>query len=204
MNIPKAKKARGRPRAFDSEAALDKALNIFWQNGYEGASLTELTHAMGINRPSLYASFGNKEELFHQALSKYLSGPVAYVTEAIKEPTARKVAEKLLTKSAEFLTSPNNPKGCMIAIGSLFCGEESDPIKRTLIAYRKSLEETLRKRFELAQTQSDMPQEESPSELAKYISTIHQGMSVQATNGATKEELLAVVKMALKNWPSRQ
>ncbi len=202
MNLTKPTKERGRPRAFNSEDVLDKALKVFWRRGYEGASMAEITHAMGINRPSIYATFGNKEELFCKVLEKYLSGPVAYVTEAMHEPTARQVAEKLLTKSAEFLTTPNSPQSCLINTGTLTCGEESEPIMQLLIAYRKGYENALRQRFELAQTQSDLPQDINPSELAKYIVTIHQGLSVQATSGATRKELMAVIKIALSTWPS--
>ncbi len=202
MTPANEKKGRGRPKAFDHEDALDRALDVFWQRGYEGASLSELTEAMAINRPSLYASFGNKEELFRKALEKYLSGPVAYVITAMSEPTARKAAETLLVTSAEFLTNPDHPAGCMIAIGALFGGKESTPIQQTLRAYRKGYEDALRQRFELARQQGDLPRETDPAALAKYVVTIHQGMSVQATSGATKEELLAVIRLALGNWPT--
>src|SRR5947207_11547368 len=100
---------RGRPRAFDTDAALDAALAVFWRKGYEGASLTDLTAAMGINRPSLYAAFGSKEDLFRKALDRYAEGPAAYVREALEEPTARAVAERLLRGAAELLTNPRNP-----------------------------------------------------------------------------------------------
>lgn len=202
MNTTELKRPRGRPSAFDHEKALEKALKVFWSRGYEGASMAELTEAMGINRPSIYAAFGNKEELFRKALGKYLSGPVAYVAEAMSEPTARQVVEKFLTKSAEFLSDKNHPHGCMIVQGALTCGQGSEQIQHELIAYRHGHEEALRQRFELAQTQSDLPGEINPSELAKYIATIHQGMSVQATSGATREQLLAIVRQVLKTWPT--
>lgn len=202
MSTTKPTKQRGRPPAFDHEEALEKALKVFWLRGFEGASMTELTEALGINRPSIYAAFGNKEELFRKALGKYLAGPVAYVAEAMKEPTSRQVVEKYLTKSAEFLTNPNNPRGCMIVQGALSCGQGSELIQQELIAYRKGYEDTLRQRFELARLQGDLPSSINASDLAKYIATIHQGMSVQATSGATIEELMAVVQVALKNWPA--
>ncbi len=164
--------------------------------------MAELTQAMGLNRPSIYAAFGNKEELFRRALGKYLSGSVAYVAEALSEPTARLVVEKFLTQSAEFLSDRNHPNGCMVVQGALSCGQGSAHIQRELLSYRQSYEEALRRRFEQAQSQSDLPLGVSASELAKYIATIHQGMSVQATGGATKEDLLAIVRLTLKNWPS--
>lgn len=202
MSTTKPNKQRGRPPAFDHEEALEKALRVFWLRGYEGASMAELTEALGINRPSIYAAFGNKEELFRKALGKYLAGPVAYVTEAMKEPTSRQVVEKFLTKSAEFLTNPNNPRGCMIVQGALSCGQGAKLIQQELIAYRKNYEDALRQRFELAQTQGDLPSHMNASDLAKYIATLHQGMSIQATSGATIEELMTVVQVALKSWPA--
>lgn len=202
MSTTKPNKQRGRPPAFDPEEALEKALKVFWLRGFEGASMSELTEALGINRPSIYAAFGNKEALFRKALGKYLAGPVAYVAEAMKEPTSRQVVEKFLTKSAEFLTNPNTPRGCMIVQGALSCGQGSELIQQELIAYRKSYEDALMQRFKLAQSQGDLPNGINASHLAKYIATIHQGMSVQATSGATIEELMTVVQVALKNWPA--
>jgi AcrR family transcriptional regulator len=202
MSTTQMKRPRGRPSAFDYEETLEKALKVFWSRGYEGASMAELTDAMGINRPSIYAAYGNKEELFSKALSRYMAGPVAYVAEAMQEPTAKQVAEKLLTKSAEFLSNERNPRGCMIAIGTLFAGEGSEQVQRELISYRQGYEKALRERFDLAKSQNDLPQNVNSAALAKYIATVHQGMSVQATSGATKDELLVVVQQALNNWPS--
>jgi AcrR family transcriptional regulator len=202
MSTPKPNRQRGRPPAFDHEEALEKALRVFWLRGFEGASMAELTEALGINRPSIYAAFGNKEALFRKALGKYLAGPVAYVAEAMKEQTSRQVVEQLLTKSAELLTNPNNPRGCMIVQGALSCGQDSELIQQELISYRKKFEDALRQRFELAQRQGDLPDSINASDLAKYVATIHQGMSVQATSGATIEELMTVIRVALKSWPA--
>jgi AcrR family transcriptional regulator len=202
MNTTDLKRPRGRPSSFDHEEVLEKALTVFWSRGYEGASMAELTQAMGLNRPSIYAAFGNKEALFHRALGKYLSGSVAYVAEAMAEPTARKVVEKFLTQSAEFLSDQRHPHGCMVVQGALSCGQGSEHIRRELISYRHGYEDALRRRFDQAQAQSDLPVGANTSDLAKYIATIHQGMSVQATSGATKEQLQAVVRLTLENWPN--
>ncbi len=163
--------------------------------------MAELTEAMGINRPSIYAAFGNKEELFSKALGRYMAGPVAYVAEAMREPTAKQVAEKFLTQSALFLTNESTPRGCMIAVGALFSGEGCERVQQELIAYRQGYENALRKRFELAKTQNDLKQDVNTHTLAKYIATLHQGMSVQAASGATKDELIAIVQLFLSNWP---
>jgi len=164
--------------------------------------MAELSETMGINRPSIYAAYGNKEELFSKALARYMAGRVAYVAEAMQQPTAKQAAEKFLTRSAEFLSNQHNPRGCMIAIGSLFSGEGSEQVQRQLVAYRQGYEKLLCERFDLAKSQNDLPQNVNTAALAKYIATVHQGMSVQATSGATEEELLAIVQLALNNWPA--
>src|SRR5204862_7915530 len=108
---------KGRPREFDVDEALDRALGVFWRRGYEGATLADLTEAMGINRPSLYAAFGSKEELFRKALDRYVEGPAACVREALNEPTARAVAERLLGGSIALVTDRRNPRGRLIVQG---------------------------------------------------------------------------------------
>lgn len=195
------KKQRGRPSNFDHIEALDKALQVFWARGYEGASMAELTEALGINKPSIYAAFGNKEELFRKALTRYTTGPAAFVGEAMQEPTARLVVEKFLMKAVDFFSDKTTPSGCMIVQGALTCGKSSSAIQQELTAYRRNFEAAFSNRFELAQAQGDLPQGVNTKQLAKYIATIHQGMSVQASSSATREELLAIVAMALKNWP---
>jgi AcrR family transcriptional regulator len=202
MNSVILKRPRGRPTNFNHDEALEKALHLFWAHGYEGTSMAELTEALGINKPSIYAAFGNKEELFRKALVRYATGPAAFVGESMREPTTRLVVEKFLTKAVDFFSDKSTPNGCMIVQGALTCGQGSSNIQQELVAYRSSIETTLTKRFELAKTQGDLPPDTNVKQLAKYIATIHQGMSVQATSGATKEELLAIVEIALKNLPT--
>lgn len=195
------KKGRGRPRVFDMDQALDKALEIFWEKGYEGASLAELTQALGINKPSMYAAFGNKEALFKKALERYSNGPVVFINEVIKEPTAYDVAKKFLHQSARFLTETSHPKGCMIVQAALSSGESAHLIKETLINYRTSYEAMLSDRLQRAQNEGDLPVGTNPKCLAKFLATLHQGMSVQATSGATEADLTEMADMALNLWP---
>lgn len=197
------KKPRGRPLGFNHEQALESALQVFWSHGYEGASVMELADALGIKKPSMYAAFGNKEELFRKVVARYRAGPVAFVREAMNAGTARQVAEEFLTNAAEFLTSKCNSRGCLIIQGALSCGKDSEHIRQELISHRNNYESLLTQRFEKAKTQGDLPQNVISSDLAKYVATIHQGMSVQATSGASKEELLSVIKLALMNWPTK-
>lgn len=195
------KKTRGRPRVFDMDEALDKALEIFWKRGYEGASITELTEALGINKPSLYAAFGNKEELFKKSLSRYLAGPVAFIQEAINQPTAFGVAESFLINAVEFFTDTKHPKGCLIVQAALSDSADSLIVKGLLAEYRYSYEYLLANRFEKAKKDGDLPSDTDVQTLAKFLSTLHQGMSVQVTSGASKKELLKIVELALRSWP---
>src|SRR3954468_13860991 len=110
---------RGRPRSFEPDRALDRALEVFWRKGYEGASLPDLTRAMGINRPSLYAAYGNKAELFRKVLDRYSAGPAAYVREALEAPTARQVVRRLLDGSIKMQSCRGNPRGCLMVHGAL-------------------------------------------------------------------------------------
>ena len=142
--------ARGRPRSFDADKALGRALKVFWSKGYEGATLPDLTEAMGINRPSLYAAFGNKESLFRQVLERYESR-AGYACDALAAPTARGVAERLLYGAAENTTKPGHPRGCLMVRAALTCGDESASIRRDLCARRDAGEGALRGRFERAQ-----------------------------------------------------
>jgi AcrR family transcriptional regulator len=192
---------RGRPREFDVARALDRALEVFWRKGYEGASLSDLTRAMGINRPSLYAAFGNKEELFRRALDRYAEGPAAYVRQALGEPTARAVAERLLYGAAELLTDRKNPRGCLLVQGALACGETADSVRRVLVARRVAGEREVRRRFECARAEGDLPGDTDPADLARFVMTVIRGMSVQAAGGASRPELWRVAEMALRAWP---
>jgi AcrR family transcriptional regulator len=201
MNKGKTTERRGRPRAFNIDEALDKALQVFWQKGYEGASLDDLTKVMGISRPSLYAAFGDKEALFKKALDRYESGPSSFAREALKEPTARRVVERLLQEAIKMHTDPNTPPGCLMVHGALASGEGTASIRQELHTRRAADEAGLHRRLVRAKAEGDLPPEANPADLARYIVTIMRGMAVQATGGATRNELRRVVQMALRAWP---
>ena len=194
---------RGRPREFDVDLALDRALHVFWKSGYEGASLPELTKAMGINRPSLYAAFGNKEQLFRKAMDRYTAGQTAYACAALREPTARSVVERLLRGTVDALSDPRHPPGCLAVNGALSCSTAAEPVRQELSNRRLAAEGELRRRFERAAGEGDLPPGAVPADLARYIATVTQGMSVQATGGATREDLTKVVDLVLMAWPSK-
>jgi AcrR family transcriptional regulator len=191
----------GRPLGFDPEKALEAALRVFWTKGYEGTALSDLTAAMGINRPSIYATFGNKEALFRKALDRYNARMTGYTAEALKEPTARAVAERLMVGTADLLSCPGNPKGCLMVQGALACGEESDPIRKELILRRTTGEAALRERFERAKLEGDLPAGADAGDLARYVMAVMHGMSVQSAGGATRKKLQGVIDLALRAWP---
>lgn len=191
----------GRPREFNAEQALDRALSVFWQKGYEGASLPDLTAAMGINRPSLYAAFGNKETLFRLAMERYVSGPAAYFGEALDEPTSRKVVERVLQGAIDLVTGAATPRGCFLVQGALACGETAEPAREAMAKGRNAGIARLKKRFERAAAEGDLPRDCDPGDLARYVATVVHGMSVQAASGATRQQLQRVAKLALRTWP---
>ena len=196
-----AAKTKGRPRAFDIDQALDRALQVFWRKGYDSASMADLTEAMGINAPSLYAAFGNKETLFRKAVDRYAREQSSFVERAMAAPTAREAAAALLHGAAVYMTERGHPKGCLIVRGSLAGADTSQALQRELIQRRDATETACRKRFERAIREGDLPGDADPAALARYLMTVNQGMSVQATSGASRAELLKVVEIALKAWP---
>src|ERR1700674_1455924 len=119
MKSKSAPALRGRPRAFDPDAALERAMHVFWAKGYEGASLSDLTRAMRINRPSLYAAFGNKEQLFRKVLDRYMDGPAAYFGKALAAPKARDVVEEIFFKLCRITTIERIPAGRMMVQGAV-------------------------------------------------------------------------------------
>jgi AcrR family transcriptional regulator len=198
-----AVKQRGRPREFEVDEALTAALQVFWRRGYEGASLTELTEAMGITRPSLYACFGNKEALFRQALDLYEREKLAYVEVALEAPTARGVAERLLHGALAMQSSSCDPKGCLGVIASVACGAEAESIRSEVVARRAAADTALIARFKRARKDGDLPAGVDPAALARLLGALIQGLSVQASNGASCKDLRSLVDTALLVWPGK-
>jgi len=192
---------RGRPRAFDPDAALERAMHVFWAKGYEGASLSDLTRAMRINRPSLYAAFGNKEQLFRKALDRYISGPLAYFGEALAAPKARDVIEQIFLGAARMAGDPRFPSGCLMVQGALAVGNSAGSVRKEAAGRRAAGEVALRRRLRRAKREGDLPKKSDPTELARYVITVLQGMAVQGAGGASPAQLRRVAQMALRAWP---
>jgi AcrR family transcriptional regulator len=195
--------ARGRPREFCVDNALAAALRVFWTKGYEGASLTDLTDAMGITRPSLYAAFGNKESLFRKALDLYEHDKMAYVAAALEAPTARGVVEHMLRGALEMQTSGSDPKGCLGVISAVACGSEAQSIKAEVVARQASSQAAMLRRFERAKAEGDFPAHIEAAGLVRYLSAVSQGLAIQAGNGASREDLQRIVDTTLELWPGR-
>lgn len=193
--------AIGRPRTFDMDQALDRALEVFWRKGFEGASICDLTAAMGINPPSLYAAFGNKEALFRRALDRYAETKAGFVREALDKPKARDAVAALLHGTAQHLTDKANPAGCLLVQGIAGAGEHAQCIRDELSARRAASEKAIRERLKRAQTEGDLPADADPASLARFITTVTQGMAIQAASGASRKALDRVVETALCAWP---
>ncbi|HEX4461505.1 MAG TPA: TetR/AcrR family transcriptional regulator [Polyangia bacterium] len=191
-----------RPRAFDIDAATDRALLVFWQKGYEGTTLDDLTAAMDINRPSLYAAFGNKEGLFQRVLERYVSGPGAGAAAALEEPTAREAVRRLLRFYADAAAHAERPRGCLLVQGALACGDENQSVRAALADMRRHAEAALVTRLERAKRDGELPAGARPADLARYVWTICHGLAVQAAGGATCEQLRRVVAIAMRAWPA--
>lgn len=194
--------ARGRPRGFDVDEALDQAVEVFWRQGYEGTSLEDLTTAMGINRPSLYAAFGNKEATFRKALGRYAEIEMAYVGDALAEPTARAVAEHYLRANVAAITAPDRPPGCLSIQGGLASSAEDRRIVDFLSESRAGGKARIAERFRAARDSGDLSADEDPDELAEYVVTVSAGLAVQASGGATRRTLAGVVERALRAFPA--
>jgi AcrR family transcriptional regulator len=189
----------GRPRGFDEDAALEAAMRVFWEKSYEGATMADLTEAMGINRSSMYAAFGDKESIFHRAIERYQEGPMTYIRQALARPSAREVVAGLIQGTAEFLSIRSNPPGCLLIQGALACGTNAEPVKQAMIDWRKSGEAVMRKRLQQAQSVGELPREIQPADFARYLSSVMAGLGIQAANGATRAELRGVAAIALRS-----
>jgi AcrR family transcriptional regulator len=201
MNKPDTIAIRGRPREFCVDSALAKALRIFWSKGYEGASLNDLTEAMGVTRPSLYAAFGNKESLFRKALDLYEREKLEYVGRALEQPTARGVAEALLRGAVDNASSTDEPHGCLGVITSVACGEEAQSIREDVLERGKVAKRALIDRFERAKTEGDLPADIEIEALTNLLYAVVQGICIQAGSGATRDELNRLVDTGLMMWP---
>jgi AcrR family transcriptional regulator len=200
---PKAPaKPRGRPLSFDRDAALEKAMHVFWERGYEAASISDLTAAMGITPPSLYTAFGDKEKLFLEAIERYALGPGSAGPRALREePTARASIERWLHESADELTAACHPKGCMLVMATTNCSVAAERVQEALAKRRATAVSNIRARIQRGIDEGELPPDTDAQALASFYATVYQGMSMQAKDGATRASLQATVEAAMRSWP---
>lgn len=188
----------GRPRAFDEEVVLGRAAEVFWRHGYEGASLSVLTSAMGINRPTLYATFGSKERLFRRAFARYHDNQIARVRAALDQPTVYAAIAAFLRSSADGLTADDHPAGCLSIQGGLACSPGNTRISEILAAGRAATESALEERLSRAAEEGDLPDGVDAPTLARFVMALSEGHAVHAAAGASREDLQASVDIALR------
>ena len=193
----------GRHKEYDPDQALVAALDVFRRQGFEGTSLTDLTSAMGINRPSLYAEFGNKERLFRKALERYRSECPVFGAGVFAETSARGVAERLLYASVDQQTDGSHPPGCLVTSGALLCSDEHVSVRQALADARENAQASLQRRFEMASLEGDLPADADPACLARYLMTVVHGMAVMAASGASRNALRDVAAFAMRAWPEQ-
>ena len=190
-----------RPRIFDEAEVLDRAMEVFWRHGYEGASMAELTKAMGLNAPSIYAAFGSKRGLFDAVLARYRNRRASRREYVLAGANAREVAERMLFDTIDWLTDPKEPLGCLLIQSGLSAGASNADVPRALIEHRNGIKEVLTERFMRAQKEGDLVPSADPGALARYLHMVVLGLSIQAQDGVSKKELKESARRALIGWP---
>lgn len=191
----------GRPRKFDEEEVLEKALLVFWEKGYEGASLSDLLAAMSVTKSSLYKAFGSKEGLFSRVTERYHRDHLGFRLDALAQPTPRRIVDRLLHGMAELQSGDATPAGCLEINAGLACSADADPVRQKLAGSREGFRLQLRDRFDATQHAGPLPAGMTSDDAASLVFTIAQGMAVQAKGGFSRENLRRVVHAALLAWP---
>jgi TetR/AcrR family transcriptional regulator, copper-responsive repressor len=193
----------GRPRSFDRDAALDGAIAVFWEHGYDATSIAMLTEALGIGAPSLYAAFGDKRILFTEALNRYLHTHAAFTQRALaEEPRARDAIARLLREAAAAYTRPGLPRGCLLISATTNCSPASAGIADHLRDLRAAGTRALQDKITTAVRAGQLPAGTDPHALAVFYAATLQGMSAQARDGAAQTDLEQIADTALRAWPA--
>jgi AcrR family transcriptional regulator len=192
-----------RPRQFDETEVLDKALQVFWRQGYEGTSLSNLLGATGLTKSSLYAAFGGKADLFRRVVEHYHAEHLGFRQNALDEPTPRRLVERLLYGMVDLHTGPNTPPGCLETGAALACSPENEPIREELIQNRARFRRLLRQRLEVVKGAGPLPAGMTAEDAAQLVGLMVQGMAVQAYSGATRNDLRRIVRIFLLSWPEK-
>jgi AcrR family transcriptional regulator len=189
----------GRPISFDRDAALEAAMLLFWERGFEGTSMADLTAAMGLNPSSIYAAFGDKHALFSLVVKRYLETRARYAAEALHEPSLEKVIRALFDNTVAFLTTPGHPPTCMTLAGAMGCSVDAAPARDLMTGIRIQNEAAIRKRLLEARKTGELSKEVNVDDYTRYLSLLLAGLSIQAANGSTKAELKRTAQLALRH-----
>ncbi|NHB58261.1 TetR/AcrR family transcriptional regulator [Acinetobacter sp. 194] len=192
---------RGRPKCFDENQALEKAMLLFWQYGYEATSISDLTQSLGITAPSLYGTFGDKVELFKKSLDYYLANEACPIDEIFKQAKTAKIAMELyLFENLKRLIQDHKPTGCMLVVSTMNCSITNQQIQTELLNKRLATKQKIFARIQQGVKQGEIPSTTDIQAMTDFYTTMLQGMTIQARDGATMEQLEHVVIMAMKNW----
>ncbi|MCM6774334.1 TetR/AcrR family transcriptional regulator [Nocardia sp. CDC159] len=194
---------RGRPRAFDRDRALRRAMEVFWEHGFEGTSMSDLTAAMGINSPSLYAAFGSKEQLFREAVRLYGGTHGGYTARALREePTARRSIEAMLRDNAVAYVEETTPRGCMVVLAGSTYTTRNTAVRDFLVDMRTQTKRDIRARLDRGVVEGDLPPDTDTADLAEFYATVLFGLSIQARDGADLPQLQRSIDRAMSAWPA--
>ena len=195
-------KKRGRPLSFDREQAIQRAMLLFWEHGYEATSLNDLTTALNVTPSSIYTAFGDKKGLFLAAVQRYTSGPITSESIIQEAVGGQEAAAGLLRAAAIGFTGETTPRGCLLASSAISCSAMAQDVKEDLASLRKAIEASLRDRIKRSIKEGSLPPEANASALAVHTMAVIQGMSTLARDGASRASLLNVVKVAMQCWPT--
>ncbi|TNM32943.1 TetR/AcrR family transcriptional regulator [Streptomyces sedi] len=198
-------RSRGRPRSFDRDTALERATHVFWRHGYGATSISDLTAAMGIGAPSLYAAFGDKQTLFEEVVAHYVEVYGSFVGQAMaEEPTARRAVERVLRRAADEYAVPGRPAGCLVISAATNYQDSAREVAEKLRAVRERNARAFGSRIRVDVAAGVLPEDVDADALARYSAAVMQGMSQQARDGAGAEELRSVAELAMRAWPAER
>lgn len=193
---------RGRPREFDADQALDRATDVFWRQGYEGTSITDLTASMGISAPSLYAAFGNKRQIFDKVMDRYMQARIARRATALSHDDPVEASRNYLEGVVLDGTMPDHPKGCLMVGGALVCSDANSDVADQLATLRTDVRDDLQRLFVQAIKAGRLRADADAASLGAYVAAVAEGISVQASSGASRQSLMKVVDVALSALPT--
>jgi AcrR family transcriptional regulator len=189
----------GRPISFDRDAALEAAMLLFWERGYEGTSMADLTQAMKLNPSSIYAAFGDKQELFALAAKRYVDVPAQYMVKALKQPMLRAFILAAFDNTVECLGSKEHPSSCFTLTGAISCGTDTETAKLLMREMRLQNEAAIKARLLKARKAGEFPKEENVDDYTRYLSSLLSGLAIQAANGSSRAELKRTAEIALRH-----